>query len=158
VENEQLVEHLLEKFPEKAEKVELNPAQAAVKIDPSVLLDMVAFIKEDENIAIDYLSSVSAIDYLEDGMEMVYHFTSIKHCHILTLKVKLDREKPEVPTIIEFFPASNWYEREAWELFGINILNHPNLKTLLLPEDWDQGWPMRRDWDEGKDFIKMPEF
>lgn len=91
-------------------------------------------------------------------MEMVYHFCSTKYRHRLTFKVPLDRAKPEVPTIMEIFPGADWHEREAWELFGINIIGHPNLKTLLLPEDWDQGWPMRRDWDEGKDFVKMPEF
>jgi NADH-quinone oxidoreductase subunit C len=158
VENEQLVTQLLEKFGDKIEKLDLNPPQAAVKVDPSILIDFVTYIKTDENLAINYLSSLSAVDYLDDGMEMVYHFCSTSKHHSLTLKVSLDRAKPEVQTIIEVFPAANWYEREAWELYGINIDGHPNLKQLLLPDGWDEGWPMRRDWDEGKDFIKMPEF
>jgi NADH-quinone oxidoreductase subunit C len=158
VENKQLVSQLLEKFGDKIEKLDLNPPQAAVKVDPSTLVAFSEYIKTDENLAIDYLSTISAVDYLDDGMEMVYHFCSTKYRHKLTVKVPLDRAKPELPTIMEIFPGANWNEREAWELYGINIIGHPNLKTMLLPEDWDQGWPMRRDWDEGKDFIKMPEF
>lgn len=155
--SDQLLTQILEKFGDKAQKLELKPAQAAISIDAGSLLELVAYIKEDENIAINYLSSLSAVDYLEEGMEMVYHFCStIKH-HTLTVKVKLNREKPVVPTIIEFFPGVNWYEREAWELFGIDITGHPDLKTLLLPENWDKGWPMRRDWDD-EDFVRFPEF
>ncbi len=158
MENNQLVNKLTGKFADKVKELELNPAQAAVISDKDTLVDLVKYIKEDDEIAIDYLSSLSAVDYLEDGMEMVYHFCSIKHHHKLTIKVKLDREKPEIPTIMEVFPAANWFEREAWELFGVDIKGHPELETLLLPEDWDQGWPMRRDWEGGEDFVKMPEF
>jgi len=155
--SDQLLTQLLEKFGDKTRKLELKPAQAAVLIDVQSLLELVAYIKENEKFAIDYLSSVSAVDYLEDGMEMVYHFSSISKHHGLTVKVKLNREKPEIPTIIEYFPAANWFEREAWELYGINIIGHPELKTFLLPENWDKGWPMRRDWDD-EDFVRFPEF
>jgi NADH:ubiquinone oxidoreductase subunit C len=158
VQNEQLVSQLAENFGEKVEKLELHPPQAAVLVDKSILVELVKYIKEDENLKIDYLSSLSAVDYLEDGMEMVYHFCSIELRHNLTIKVKLNREKPVVPTIMEIHPGADWYEREAWELFGIDIEGHPNLKTLLLPEDWDDGWPMRRDWEGNDDFVKMPEF
>lgn len=158
MENKRIVSQLLEKYGDKVTALELNPEQAAVVVDPSILVEFTKYIKEDDNLHIDYLSSMTAVDYLEEGMELVYHFSSCQHHHKLTVKVKLNREKPEIPTIIENFPGANWFEREAWELFGINIINHPELKTFLLPEDWDEGWPMRRDWDSGKDFVKMPEF
>ncbi|HDS01006.1 MAG TPA: NADH-quinone oxidoreductase subunit C [candidate division Zixibacteria bacterium] len=158
MQNEQLVSQLVEKFGAQAEKVELNPAQPALVVDKSILVEFLKQIKEDENFKIDYLSCISAVDYLENGMEMNYHLCSIELRYKLTVKVKLDREKPEVPTIREIHPGADWHEREAWELFGIDIKGHPNLKTLLLPEDWKDGWPMRRDWEGNDDFVKMPEF
>ena len=158
MQNEQLVSQLAEKFGDKVEKIELNPPQAAVVVDKSILVEFAKYIKEDENLKIDFLSSLAVVDYLENGFEMVYHFCSIEFRHKLTVKVKLGREKPEIDTIREHFPGADWYEREAWELFGIDIKGHPNLKTFLLPEDWKDGWPMRRDWEGNDDFVKMPEF
>jgi len=157
VENDQITTRILDRFGNRAQKLELNPPQAAIAVPADCLLELLSYIKEDSDLGIDYLSSLSAVDYLDQGLEMVYHFCSTRHHHRLTIKVRLNRQKPEIPTIIPLFPAANWYEREAWELFGVNIIGHPRLETLLLPEDWDQGWPMRRDWNEGKDFIRMPE-
>jgi NADH-quinone oxidoreductase subunit C len=158
VQNEQLVSQLTEKFGDKVEKIELQPPQAAVIVDKSILVEFFKYMKEDENLKMDFLSSLSAVDYVEDGMELVYHLCSIQLRHKITVKIKLDREKPEVPTIRDIHPGADWYEREAWELFGIDISGHPNLKTFLLPEDWEDGWPMRRDWEGNDDFVKMPEF
>lgn len=158
MENSQIVSKLTDKFQDKVQKLELHPEQAAIAVESSSLPEVAQYIKEDQELAIDYIMSISGVDLLENGMEMVYHFCSTIHNHRLTIKVQLDRDKPEVPTIIEQFPGANWYEREAWELFGINILGHPKLERFLLVEDWDEGFPMRKDWDEGKDFVKMPEF
>lgn len=158
MENNLIVGKLTEKFGDKVQKLELHPPQAAVVVKASALNELAAFIKEDQDLAIDYIMSISGVDLLENGMEIIYHFCSTTLNHRLTVKVKLDREKPEVPTIIEQFPGANWYEREAWELFGINIKGHPKLERFLLAEDWDEGFPMRKDWDQGKDFVKMPEF
>jgi len=65
-------------------------------------------------------------------------------------------ENAEIDSIQEFWAGANWHEREVWELFGINIRNHGNLTRFLLPDDWNQGFPMRKNWD-APDFVRMPE-
>ena len=120
----------------------------------SILVDFVTYIKTDENLAIDYMSSLSAVDYLDDGMEMVYHFCSTTKHHRLTLKVGLDRAKPEVPTIIEVFPAANWYEREVWDLFGIKFVNHSDPRRLIMPQEWE-GHPLRKDYPLGYENVQF---
>ncbi|MDH4156843.1 MAG: NADH-quinone oxidoreductase subunit C, partial [candidate division Zixibacteria bacterium] len=62
----------------------------------------------------------------------------------------------EVASVQQIWPAANWHEREMWELYGINVKNHDNLTRFLLPDDWDQGHPLRKDWN-APDFIRMPE-
>ena len=59
-------------------------------------------------------------------------------------------------SVQEIWPGANWYEREMWELYGFEIKNHGNLKRFLLADDWDQGFPMRKDWD-APDFVRFPE-
>jgi NADH-quinone oxidoreductase subunit C len=74
----------------------------------------------------------------------------------LTLKVPLPKENPEIESVTPIWKAANWHEREITELFGIKFLNHPDPRGILLPENWDEGYPMRKDW-EGKDFVRLPE-
>jgi len=74
----------------------------------------------------------------------------------LDFKVILPYDKAEVDTLQSVWPAIGWYEREMWELYGINVKNHGNLTRFLLPDDWDQGFPMRKNWD-APDFVRLPE-
>jgi len=74
----------------------------------------------------------------------------------MVVKAKLDKDNPEVVTISDIWQAANWYEREAYELFGIKFKGHPDMRPLLLYEEWEYGFPMRKGWT-GPDFIPMPE-
>ena len=150
-----LVQSLIAAFPGKVTNLDLTPEQDAVLIEPTVVRDFFKHLKNDEDLKFNYLSSLSGVDAVEH-LEVVYHISSMFTKCKLTVKVKLPTEDPEIDTICDIFRAADWYEREVWELYGINIKGHPDLRLLLLPEDWDQGHPMRKGWT-GRDFVVKPE-
>ncbi len=153
---DELVKYLQEKFGEKLELLESG------KIEPFFLLkdkaDLVEFcreIKEDTNLAMDFLCNISGVDTGE-RFEVVYDVASIKLKTRFDFKIVMDYEGAEIDSVQSVWKGANWHEREIWELFGIDVKNHGNLKRFLLPDDWDQGHPMRKDWD-APDFKRLPE-
>ena len=86
-------------------------------------------------------------------MEMLYHFTFEDARLVVTLRAKLDKAKPEIDSLASLIEGANWVERETHEILGINFKGHPDLRRLLLPEDWPEGvYPLKRDyqeWDKG---------
>jgi NADH-quinone oxidoreductase subunit C len=150
-----LTDSLVAAFPGKVSKLELVPVQDAVLVEADAVRDLFKHLKSDENLKFDYLSSLSGVDATEH-LEVVYHISSTVTKEKLTVKVKLPTDNPEIDTICDIFRAADWFEREVYELYGIYVKNHPDLRPLLLPEDWDEGPPMRKGWT-GKDFIVKPE-
>ena len=80
-----------------------------------------------------------------DAIEILYHWAFDQHDFIVTVRTKLDREKPEIDSVASICVATEWIEREMWELLGVNFRNHPDLRHLLLRDDWPEGdYPLRR--------------
>ena len=102
-----------------------------------------------------FMMNLTCIDTRET-FEIVYNVCSYRLKHRIYYKIILDHDKPEFDTVIDIWTAADWYEREIWELFGVNVKGHPNLKRFLLPDDWDDGYPMRKDW-VGKNVIPFPD-
>lgn len=96
----------------------------------------------------DYLSSVTGVDYLSDGvMEVVYHAYRSTGGHALVLKVQVSRDDPVVPSLVPIYPGAEFQEREAWDLLGIHFEGHPDLRRILMWEGFE-GHPLRKDWQE----------
>lgn len=87
-------------------------------------------------------------------MEVVYHLKSTRHHHQIAVKAKINtRENPEIESVCHIWRTAEMHEREAYDLFGITFLNHPDLRRLLLTDDWE-GWPMRKDYDDPINMIE----
>ena len=81
------------------------------------------------------------------AIEILYHWAFDQHGFIVTVRTKLDRNKPEIESVASICKGTEWIERELWELLGINFRNHPDLRHLLLTDDWPEGkYPLRRDY------------
>lgn len=81
------------------------------------------------------------------AIEILYHWAFDPHGFIVTVRTKLDREKPEIESVAAICKGTEWIEREMWELLGIHFRNHPDLRHLLLTDDWPEGkYPLRRDY------------
>lgn len=137
------------------EIIDNNQAEPYFLIKTDDLLRFSRFVHDDPQLQMTFLMNVAAVDTGE-RFEVVYNVCSYALKHRLFFKIVLDREKPEIESVISVWPAANWYEREMWELYGINVRNHPNLTRFLLPDDWNEGFPMRKGWT-GTDFIPLPE-
>ena len=103
-------------------------------------------LREKENCQFDLLNSLTAVDYI-DLFEIVYHLTSIIHNHSIVIKIVCGegRKEPKVSSVVSIWKGADLQEREAWDLMGITFENHPNLKRLLLWEEFP-GHPLRKDY------------
>lgn len=164
---EEIFNILKEKFP--AAIIELKsdkPVEPFVIVNPLEIDKICLFLRDDKDLQFDSLMNLSGVDDAngekvkdEQGLitikggtlSVYYHLESTKLRHKITLKTSTDREKPEVVSVTEIWKAANWHEREAYDMFGIIFLNHPDLRRILMPYDWEFGFPLRKDY-------KNPEF
>ena len=117
---------------------------AFVVVAPAAVKEVSRFLKEDPNLSFDVLMCLSGVDYKEK-YAVAYHLHSLKHRHAIGMKVFLPRETPSLPTVDAVWPAANFQEREAFDLFGIAFEGSKDLRRILLPEDWE-GHPLRKDY------------
>ena len=110
--------------------------------DKSDLLKIVQELKES---GFDMLRLISSVDY-SDKFFIVYHFLSTVNSNAFTLKVPLIKsDASKIDSLCDLYDSANWLEREVYDLMGIEFINHPNLKRILLPLDWE-GYPLRKDY------------
>jgi Ni,Fe-hydrogenase III component G len=127
------------------EFVEKSPKRAYVEIKPEALRKMAQYLFKDLGARFNIATGLDA----RENMEILYHFTFEDINLIVSLRVKLSKAKLEIDSLTPMFEAANWIEREIHELLGINFRGHPDLRRLLLPDDWPQGvYPLRRDYKE----------
>ena len=112
------------------------------------LVEAARFLKFTPGIELDHCDDLTALDWPKRAViEVVYHLFSYRHRHGLVLKVTVDRRQPVAPSVQGVWKAANWMERECHDLFGVAFTGHPDLRRILLPDDW-QGWPLRKDYQE----------
>lgn len=102
-------------------------------------------LKNDANLAFDYLRCLTCVDNEDEGIDVVYMLYSTQHRHNLTVKAHLEADDLFLDTATTVWRAANWYEREAMEMFGVRFNNHPDPRTLLMPEDMTDTFPLRKD-------------
>ncbi len=137
-----ILEQLKEKLADKIVKIEQpNKTRLYITVDRKDLSEAVQAVFS--GLGGRYVIA-SAVDNF-DNFEILYHFAFDRENVMVSLRVFLEREKPEVESFAALIPGIAYIEREMWELFGINFLNHPNLKHFLLPVDWPEGnYPLRK--------------
>lgn len=154
---EELTSKIKSTFPDQVEELPPVTGIPAFKVKAEHLEEVCQVLVSDPELKFDNLPCLGGVDYPEaNEMGVVYCLFSYEKRHHLNLRVILPRDKPEVVSVSKFWEAADWFERETAELFGITFRDHPDPRPLLLPEDWDEGYPMRKGW-QGKNFIPMPE-
>jgi len=111
-------------------------------------------LRNNTELNFDYVFCLTCIDF-KTHLTMVYHFESTKFRHQVVMKVQLDRNKPEVETVSHIWKTAEFHEREVYEMFGVNFLNHPDLRLLILPDGWEGKNPMLKDFDDPVNMIKL---
>ena len=155
---------LKDRFGDHIVGADLEALDPWVGVAPDGLLELCQFLKSESDLAFDMCNCITVVDYLitdpkkakksteEPRLEVVYHLTSIRHKHSIIVKVTLPRwendvegELPTVPSVAGIWRTADWHERETYDLSGVWFEGHPDLRRILLPEDWE-GFPLRKDY------------
>ncbi len=134
---------LRERYPDAAEQW----GDSGLWVKPESVLEVMKFLKEEPGLELNYLNSVSAVDFIE-YFEVVYHLTSFKYNHSVVIKARVyGREDPAIPSVVSVWQGADFQEREIWDLMGVRFLGHPNLKRIMLWEGF-LGHPLRKDFQD----------
>ena len=151
MEREELKNKIIEKWPEA---IALEGGEwLNIQIQADQWREIALWLRDEGDLYFDYLFCLTCVDW-KTHLTMVYHLSSTRHRHNIVIKSKLNREKPEIQTVCDIWRTAEFHEREVYELFGVNFLNHPDLRKLILPDDW-VGYPLRKDYEDPINMIKL---
>jgi NADH-quinone oxidoreductase subunit C len=131
-----------------------------IVIESTSWLSFAQQLRQTPGLDFDYLFCLTCVDWSQTPagkthLTMVYHLTSTTHRHMIVVKSKLDRNKPEIETVSHIWKTANFHEREVFEMFGVNFLHHPDLRLLILPDGWEGKNPLRKDFEDPVNMIKL---
>lgn len=146
---EEIKSLITEKFPNAISGENLESTPTTLKIVADSLLEVCEFLHSHDKMYFDSLSCLTGIDNgAEAGtMEVMYNLYSIPYDIHLGLNVELERSDPNIDSVTDIWQGANWHEREAYDLLGIKFRSHPDLRRILMPDDWE-GYPLRKDYEE----------
>lgn len=134
--------------------MEDGPQFLNVQVPAEKLHEFALKLKNDPETSLDYMYCLSGVDWPE-YMEVVYHLESTRHGHRLVLRTRTDgREDPRLDTVCDIWPTADAHEREVFDLYGIRFNHHPDLRRLLLTDDWE-GYPMRKDYKDEINIVEL---
>ena len=144
----------------QAERLPLDEmrGQAVVVVVTDAVAATLQSLRDDPELAFDFLVDLSAVDYLgkTPRFEVVYHLQSTERCHRLRVKAPVDGPDPVVPTVSSLWKSALWAEREVWDMFGIRFAGHPDLRRILMYPEFE-GHPLRKDYPLNKRWALVPE-
>jgi len=150
------VSALQTRFNDAIVRVEEFRGETTLVVTRDALLDVLRFLKETPGLGFTFLANLTAFDDwpVEPRFNVVYQLRELNHPTNLRLKVQVPGDDPLLPTVTGLFLNANWHERELWDMFGIKISDHPDLRRILMPEDW-QGHPLRKDYPLGYEEVQF---
>ena len=152
MENETLKSNIAELIPSAA--FEESGEWLNIIIAPQHWPFLAAQLRNTDTLFFDHLFCLTCIDW-KTNLTMVYHLSSTKFRHNIVVKSNLVISNPEIETVSNIWQTANFHEREVYEMFGVNFLNHPDLRLLILPDGWEGKNPMRKDFEDPVNMIKL---
>jgi NADH-quinone oxidoreductase subunit C len=142
---------LIEALPDAVIETHAHVGDATARIDPERVVEVARLLRDDSDLEFEMLTDVTAVDYLgqELRFEMVYHFYSVARNQRLRIKARVPEEPAEIDSLVDVYASANWMEREVWDLYGIRFKGHPDLRRILLYEEFE-GHPLRKDYPKEK--------
>ncbi|HDR04551.1 MAG TPA: NADH-quinone oxidoreductase subunit C [Candidatus Marinimicrobia bacterium] len=150
-----LYELLKKRFGEAVISVDVeNSIPPKYVIQPDKVHEISEFLKNTGDLEYDQLMCLTGQD-LGNELSVVLNLFSTKHYSSITLEAKVAREHPELDSVSDLYATANWHEREAYDMLGVVFKGHPNMKRILLPDDWE-GYPLRKDYKPADAWHGMP--
>jgi NADH-quinone oxidoreductase subunit C len=148
--NEEIKNYISNAWP--AAKFDETGEWLNVNIEPSAWKSIALQLRSSAP-DMDYLFCLTCVDW-KTHLTMVYHLSSTSHRQTIVMKAKLDRNNPEIETVSDIWRTAEFHEREVFELFGVRFLNHPDLRKLILTDDFE-GYPLRKDFEDPVNMIRL---
>jgi NADH-quinone oxidoreductase subunit C len=143
---------LTDRFGDAVGALEGTGNDAAAVVSAAKIGEICRFLRDEPAMQFDCLSNLSGVDYPKQGyIQVVYHLFSYRLRHWIVLKVNAPRDNPVVPSVTGVWSAADWQEREVFDLLGVTFDGHPDLRRILMPEDWP-GHPLRKDFVEPEEY------
>jgi NADH-quinone oxidoreductase subunit C len=155
--SQQIARNIQDKFGDKVGKALPDDKHPRIEIEVAAWREIAEFLRRDESLKFDWLASLSAVDYVADQQFcIVYDLSSFDLQHRFAVKVfALRGDNTHFPTVADLWPAADWQEREAFDLFGIFFDGHSDLRRILLADDWE-GFPLRKDYVFPREYHGIP--
>jgi NADH-quinone oxidoreductase subunit C len=135
---------------------EAGTKDAFCKVAPERWHDVAARLRDDPALRFDFCQCVTAVDWPKQSqIQVVYHLYSYPLRHSFVVKADLPRDNPVVPSVADLWPTAEWHEREQFDLLGVGFSGHPDLRRVMMPDDW-KGYPLRKDYKEEAKYREMP--
>jgi NADH-quinone oxidoreductase subunit C len=143
----EIAEKIRERFPGDVIDIVSFRDQVSVVVSRDRIAEISRFVFKDPAIRMDMLSDLCGVDYPDrtPRFEIVYNLYSVVHRHRIRLKALVPEEDPRLASVVPIWSGADWHEREAYDLFGVVFEGHPDLRRILMPEDWE-GHPLRKDY------------
>ena len=160
---EPLLQTLMTKFPKAVLSVQADTdrAEVSVRVAAEHVLDVARFLHDEPEALFDHLTDICSVDYPEDPQrfEVVYHLHSLPHRRRVRLKARLSEENPTIASVTGIWKGAEFLEREVYDMMGITFSGHPDLRRILMPEDYAEGYPLRKDFPaEGRGWRSQFDF
>jgi NADH-quinone oxidoreductase subunit C len=153
---QEIYTNLKDKFGDAVLEFGETALQPFITIKPEQVDKIAQFLRDEEQFAFDYLMCLSGVD-LNENLGVIYHLYSMRHNHKIVLHTLTPKENPNVKSVAMLWRTADWHEREAYDMFGIRFEGHPDLRRILLPDDWE-GYPLRKDYVQPEFYggIRVP--
>lgn len=141
------------KYPTEVKEIKEFRGQVSLTVKKERIKEIISFLHEAPALYFDYLEDLCGVDYLgrkETRFEIVYTLLSMKHGHMIRIKAEVPEDDCTIDSMTDIWKGANWHERECYDMFGITFNGHPDLRRILLPEDWE-GHPLRKDYQLNSD-------
>ena len=132
--------------------------ESYIQLSSEKWFEIASWLKSEESLLFDSLQCQMGIDIGEENLESRYNLHSMKHDHYVEIRLTVPRSNPKVPSVEQVWRIADWFERETYDMFGIEFVGHRDLRRILLPDDWE-GWPLRKDYQEQETYhgIVVPK-
>lgn len=143
-----IAEALKERYPEEVKEIKEFRGQVSVVVKKGRIREIMEYLHDTPELCMCYLRDICGVDYLgkkEQRFEVVYHLFCISRRYMLRVRAEVPEDDPTIDSVAEIWDGANWHERECYDMLGIRFNGHPDLRRILMPEDWE-GYPLRKDY------------
>lgn len=153
----EIAEHIKDRFPTEVRDINEFRGQASVTVRKDKIKDIVKCLHGTPELYFNYLEDLCGVDWFEKKetrFEVVYHLYSLRHRHMIRIKAEVPEEDSNIDSVVDIWAGADWHERECYDMYGIVFKGHPDMRRILMPEDW-QGHPLRKDYPLKSDLGEM---